>query len=283
MNTVAESDNIIITENKYRQKIALNCTDHIGQMILRDGLYDRIGLYFIEKILAKLQDPIVFDIGANIGNHALVMSQHSQRVYLFEPQTSIVNLLRQTMHLNHITNWQIFEFGLSDEEQTLPLYKNREGNNGASTFTPSLKSEHFAIENSPVYNGDDIIDQHHINRIDFIKLDVEGFEAKVIAGLKRSIKKHLPIIIMEWNNAVTKKQFYDHQLFHEIFSNYIIKSVIHSHHKSRWHSKWLGKLRRFVYKLFKKKYWLIGEFIETFDYQHVLFIPKEKESVLKFL
>ena len=79
-------ENLIVVENLYKQKILLNPKDTIGKKILLDGIYDKTGLYFIENILSKLHQPIVFDIGANIGNHALRMGEYCDVLYLFEPQ-----------------------------------------------------------------------------------------------------------------------------------------------------------------------------------------------------
>src|SRR5579872_5630826 len=226
------NNRVIIAENKYKQKIAFLRDDHIGNVILRDGIYDQHGIYYIEKILSMLKNPIVFDIGSNIGNHALAMSKLSEMVYLFEPQKNIVNLLHKTMSLNHIQNWKIFDFGLAEQEKILPLYKNLDGNNGASTFISELKGQHFSAEQLHVYVGDDIVNKNAIPRIDFIKIDVEGFEGNVIAGLKNSIKKFMPIIIIEWNNETTKKQFKEYNLFNDVFSNYLIKAITNNHHKS---------------------------------------------------
>ncbi len=276
-------DNIIIAENKYQQKIAFQANDHIGEIILRDGIYDSRGLHYIEKILAQIDKPVVFDIGANIGNHALLMSRHSQVVYLFEPQANIANLLRQTMSLNNITNWKICEFGLADEDRVLPLYKNLNGNNGASTFISELKAKHFAVEELQVRHGDSIVNQYGINQLDFIKIDVEGFEAKVIAGLKNTIHRFRPIIMLEWNNDISKTQFREHDLFQQVFHDYIIKAIIHSHHPSRWHAKTFAKIRRFFYKTFTEKKWVIDDFVAVYDYQHVLLVPTEKTSMLKGL
>ena len=186
-------ENFIVGENRYKQKIMLNPHDLVGKGILQDGLYDKTGLYFIEKILAKLQAPVVFDIGANIGNHALRMTEKSKKVYLFEPQAKIAAHLRTTMSLNHITNWHICNYGLSDEEQSLTLYQNLDSNNGETSFVANLKGKNFVIEEAAVFVGDDIVHQYALDHLDFIKIDVEGFEAKVIAGLKHSIMKCLLI------------------------------------------------------------------------------------------
>ena len=46
-----------------------------------------------------------------------------------------------------------------------------------------------------------------VNRIGFIKIDVEGHEAKVCLGLTETIRKNRPTIALEWNNDQTKNEY----------------------------------------------------------------------------
>lgn len=276
------SNAIVVIENSHRQKIAISSNgtnDDMVKDILEKGVYDKAGLYYIEKILSKLKNPVVFDIGANIGNHALIMAKYCQMVYLFEPQEKNADLLRNTLSLNNIKNWKIFNFGLSDAEENLSFYINLDGNNGASTFVSELKSNNSAIENLPVYKGDDIINSHSIQQLDFVKIDVEGFEGKVIHGLQEAIKKFLPIIMIEWNNETTRNQFKELDLLHTVLGDYIAKTVINNHHKSLWHGKKFAKIRRIFREIFTKKRASLGKFVESFGYSNVIFIPKEKSHL----
>lgn len=270
----------IITQNTYAQKIALFEQDHISEIILREGLYDRMGLSYIEKILVQLNSPIVLDVGANMGNHALVMARYAKMVYLFEPQLNIVALLNETKKLNKLDNWHIFPFALGNVQTTLPFYTNMDGNNGASTLVADLKSEHFSQKFIPIHIGDKVIKEYTIPRVDFIKIDVEGFEAEVILGLQETIAQFSPIVCLEWNNTRTKQLFLKEHLLERIFKHYTTKTVTTNYHKSQWHGKYFAALRRIIYKAASKKRMIWGEFQHDFDYQHVFFIPQAKQSLL---
>lgn len=271
---------IIKIQNKYNQNIMLYKHDRISRSIINHGIYDAEGIYFIEKILSQLHEPIALDIGANVGNHALIMSQYCKQVYLFEPQKDIVQLLEQTKSTNQITNWHIYPLGLSDKEATLPLYKHLQGNTGASTFTTETKSFQYSLEQCQVIIGDDWITQQAFSKLDFIKIDVEGYEAKVISGLRKTIKKFNPIIMLEWNNKNTKQQFNEFKLFADVLENYSILSITNNKHKSHWKNTWLSRLHRFCYINLVRKKWRVTTFNKINDYQHILLIPNDMKSYI---
>lgn len=273
-------NNFIVAENRYHQKILIDPNDMIGQKILQDGLYDKTGLFFIEKILSQLSNPVAFDIGASIGNHALRMSCYCQILYLFEPQKNIAAVLDQTMILNHIKNYKILNFGLSDQNATLKLYQNLESNVQTS-FLPELKSENYIIEDALVCVGDEVVLQHNINQLDFIKIDVEGFEAKVISGLKNTIQKFRPIIFMEWDKEITKQQFKELHLFETIFQNYLIKAITRHSDESSLAKKILSKFKR-LFSGGKRRRWVLGDFVPEKNYRHIVFMPCEKETMIDF-
>lgn len=276
-------EQFIIAENKYKQKIILDPNELQGRGILKDGLYDRTGIYFIEKILAKLKQPITLDIGANIGNHALRMSPYSQMVYLFEPQSDIVAHLETTMKLNQLSNWKIFHCGLGDEEKTLTLYKNHDGCNGETTFVPELKGKNITTELSNIYIGDSMVFANHIHRIDFIKIDVEGYEAKVVSGLQNSITQFRPIIFMEWDKEITKREFQTKNLFNTLFKDFIVRAITRNPDEATLLRRIKGKIRRTFNKTLIKRRSIIGSFNPDLNYRHILLIPREKSDLVNNL
>lgn len=207
------------------------------------------------------------------------MSQYSKQLYLFEPQKEVAANLQKTLNLNHITHARVFNFGLSNNNGELLLYKNLRSNIETS-FVPDIKDAQFCTEEASVRVGDEIIKEHQIEKIDFIKVDVEGFEANVITGLQHSIKKFRPIVFMEWDKDITRKNFKEHKLLEKVFSGYVIKAVIRNPAESSLLKKIYGTIRRIPTRKGTRQRWVIGEFDFHKDYRHAVFVPLEKSHVL---
>lgn len=264
-------ENVVLMQNKYGQKIWADPSEIIGDAILKKGIYDEHAIHCIQKILTKMAEPIVLDIGAHMGNHALVMTQFSKMVYCFDPLPANVDLLHRNKNENQIQNMQVFPYGLSDQEQTLPFFKD------AYTFVPDLQ-EGISPTNVLVCKvGDDLLKEHHINKVDFIKIDIEGFEARALYGLKHTIQTSRPVVMMEWNNDHTREGFKQYDLFNTVFENYKILAMTHNHHKAYWGNQWYSQLLRFLYRKFVPKRKVLAHFVPEVRYTNILLLPKEKD------
>lgn len=263
-----------LVTNCYQQQLLVNPDDEIGSHIIRYGLYDGEGLQVIERLLKSLCDPIVFDIGANIGNHAIAMSQWCQHVYCFEPQPEFIKQLKQQFELNQIKNFTVFPFGLSHKTGQHTYFINQDGNYGASTFVAELKSKNYFEQLLPLKVGDQVVAEENIERVDFIKIDVEGFEAEVFKGLQQTILRHKPIITFEWNNQITRNRFKELDIFNTMLSDYEPKALLSNYHKSHWTHKTLRGLRRSIYRSTHLENWWLGSFLPEHQYTHVFLFPK---------
>lgn len=270
---------MVLTKNKYGQKIWVNEQGHIGEAIINKGIYDPNAIYYIEQILQLIENPICLDIGAHLGNHALIMSRLSKMVYCFDPVPSNIHFLTKTKNENNIKNMKIFCMGLSDKNEKLIFYKN--GRGGFSTFVSDLKGTDYTTENLTCAIGDEILTQNNIETIDFIKIDIEGFEARALYGLRNSIQNGRPIIMMEWNNKITKEQFKKYDLFKTLFKNYQIYSILNNHHHDYWGNKWSRQIMRFFYRKWVKKRRLLAHFDPQLNYANVILFPKEKGWVCR--
>lgn len=259
--------------NKFGQKIWINSNNHIGKAIIEKGIYDEHAIHYIEKILQQIPQPICLDIGAHIGNHALVMSKFSHMVYCFDPDPENVHALKCNQKENNILNMQIFDCGLSDKNEELIFYKQ------GSTFVSALKKDHSETETLFCKIGDEVLQQQCVKKIDFIKIDIEGFEARALSGLKQTIQASRPIIIMEWNNDTTRKQFEKYHLLKTVFKDYQILAISHNHHKSYWGKQWYKQFLRFFYRKIVPKQRKLCRFFPEISYANVILFPTEKAWV----
>jgi FkbM family methyltransferase len=140
----------------------------------------------------------VFDVGANIGMITLLGARlvgPSGRVDCVEPNPVCAERLRRVLAANQISNVFVHQCGLSDSPGVLTL-SVPSINAGEATFGPSQYADGTVqrIE-VPVHRGDDLIEADA--RLKLIKIDVEGFECRVLDGMQRTLRNARPIVITE--------------------------------------------------------------------------------------
>lgn len=273
------NDKNIILQNLFGHKISCFADDHITNNIKLYGLYDREALTLALKILTTIKEPILLDIGANIGNHSLAFSTVAKQIYSFEPVSFIFNKLTENVQQNNIQNIKAFNIGFSDKNSQGLINIDTDGNLGSSSISEiqSNKKEKIVL-----INGDYFLKENHIKKIDFIKIDIEGHEFYAINGLKETIIKQRPLVMMEWNSEHNKKHFREANTMNEIFNKYDIYSISENeeYDSNYWKGKIFGKIR----KKFYRKHHLpvkLNKFIFDNSYSNILLIPREKMHILK--
>jgi FkbM family methyltransferase len=138
----------------------------------------------------------IIDIGANFGYHTLLFSREcSENVYSFEPQIQNFELLEDNVKINEIKNIILHNYACGDEncEIKMTIFDGNDTIN-MGDITPNVNiNDKFSISKSIIL--DDYIFQ---NKIDLIKLDVQGWEKKVLIGATNLLKVHKPILIVEF-------------------------------------------------------------------------------------
>lgn len=185
-------------------RFAVIPTEYVGSNVIANGLYERHQLAVLREVVRKqrISHTVALDIGANIGNHALVFSHWFKDVIAFEPNPSVAPLLEANVTLSGAGNVTVHRVGLGATDAVLPFTPDTEGNDGHGSFAIA-GPETISL---PVRKGDDYLaalDPEIANgnrRIGFIKCDVEGFEPTVFAGLMETLKRHAPIVVFESDN-----------------------------------------------------------------------------------
>jgi FkbM family methyltransferase len=144
----------------------------------------------IEKIQQKIgkSSAIVFDVGANKGqfiSHVSKIFSSSTQFFCFEPSKTTFNLLATNVERFSISNVRIFNFGLSNVPSKQTLYMEAMGSTKASLYQEEKQLSSEEIELSTI---DIFCDKEKIERIDFLKIDVEGHELAVLKGAKKMLE-----------------------------------------------------------------------------------------------
>lgn len=152
--------------------------------------------------LGRGEAPIVFDIGANRGDwtSAVLSARATARVHAFEPQAALARALASRCGQAKVNN-----MALGEAPGTLQLfdYAEHAGSEHASLLAGVIDGIHRGNARAvsvEVGTVDDYCAVHGIERIDLLKIDVEGFELKVLNGAKRMLaERRVDTIQFEFN------------------------------------------------------------------------------------
>jgi FkbM family methyltransferase len=175
----------------------LDLGEGIDSKIYYHGDYERFSLNWVRESVCS--GMICFDIGANIGYYTLHLSRivgNAGRVFAFEPTTWAFRRLQRNLSLNNPDNIIIERLGLSDSEE---LGKPLEGFAFQASW-PLDKSFQGKVASGDTANFttlDKYITDNMIESVDFIKVDVDGYEERVLRGGKSAISRFRPFILME--------------------------------------------------------------------------------------
>ncbi|MDF0490489.1 FkbM family methyltransferase [Sphingomonas sp. H39-1-10] len=158
--------------------------------------------HIANAIKARLEPGSTFvDIGANIGVMSFPAAARigpPGKVIAFEPNPQNAALFRRGIAANGLDNVRLFTFGLSDHAHMISL---------SSASNAKVMGEAKALQDMEVVQaiaGDEILLKEE--RIDLIKIDVEGFEQRVLQGLSGTIAAFGPKILCEFNPLCLRAQ-----------------------------------------------------------------------------
>jgi len=144
---------------------------------------------------------VFLDIGANIGLYSLPLAREFPEVsiYSFEPHPRNISCFQKSVEDNHFKNVRLLPFGLSKTSAMKELYIDETDSGGHSLIESNMwnnkkKSRSIQIE---LRSLDEWASEIHLDRIDVVKIDVQGVEPDVFDGGMKTLKKFQPDILIE--------------------------------------------------------------------------------------
>jgi FkbM family methyltransferase len=171
---------------------------------------------------------VVFDIGANIGIYTVRTAKTYANcvVYSFEPNPDVFTRLKKNISLNNLNNVKLFPLGFADRKTT--AYLDAEQSTVLGRISHEKGQTEVKLETLDLF-----ISEEPVNRIDILKIDVEGFELSVLKGAEHTLER-VRKIVMECDKSLEEEvcAFLEDKGFRLIMKipRY---NILYFHHKNR--------------------------------------------------
>ncbi|MEI6732038.1 MAG: FkbM family methyltransferase [archaeon] len=151
------------------------------------------------------------DLGANLGYYLLMEAKIAKKgtgkIYAVEPNPLTFAYLKKNIKLNRYNGITLMNMAISDKKGTLPFYMSKMWN--CSRFVKGDASDIIGVKKMRVDTLDNLFGD---KKIDFIRMDVEGYEFNILKGAKKLIKNNPGISIFfefhaQFFNTPQRKEF----------------------------------------------------------------------------
>ena len=187
----------ITMEIKYNQlQLILHIEDWIQQNIYFLGEYEKPELKTIQLFLKK--DSTFIDLGANFGLYTLNASRligKKGNIISFEPFSKNYKSLMDNITINNLQNVQTEKLAIGEKNGNINLYYDERENNLGMVSTKNI--ENSSKEQVKIVSIDSYLQNKYLSHIDLIKIDIEGFEYSALKGMRATLIRYKPTILIE--------------------------------------------------------------------------------------
>ncbi|MEX1053799.1 MAG: FkbM family methyltransferase [Nitrosopumilaceae archaeon] len=192
------SQNNLVEVNGYRMSIMPD-DPGISQELQTFGIHEPLSTKLILQILRK--GMTCLDIGANIGYYVLLESRivgNEGKVVAIEPSPLNFNCIKKNLELLDAQNVSAFNFAAGNSNGIIRFFVNKRSN-GCKVLLDGeeLPKRPGTVIHVPVKRMDDFLHEIKVDKVDFVRMDVEGYELHIIKGMINTIKRSKPIIQLE--------------------------------------------------------------------------------------
>ena len=188
------------TEKIYETEIILKNIDikkPIFEFSDEDPIFNNYNEFFVDKIYDDLNLKnlnICFDIGSNVGLFTKYLKLNNcNKIFCFEPNKTAFNSLQK--NLNVESEVELFNLAVSYNNESLRLYIDN--NNSLISSAHDIKNNYYDVETITLK---DIFERNKIQKVDFVKIDIEGMEFDLIENLEDSIFQKIDKFLIEYHD-----------------------------------------------------------------------------------
>ena len=196
-------NNFTIVDTVYGKWIVSRNAQYHAETLIKTGVPAHAEeTKFMLSIINTLPDKcVIVDAGSNTGifsvPFATAVQPRGGKVYAFEVQKQLYQALCGTSVLNDLDSLEVFNCGLGEFNETLKIQKVNY-NESWDYGILSLVDQNAISNNAHDYIEVLPLDEFELERLDFIKIDIEGMEIKALKGGEKTIKTHRPWAFIEY-------------------------------------------------------------------------------------
>lgn len=174
----------------------------IGPRLMMDGAYEKNATYYVCRRVQNAK--LCIDVGANIGYYTVVMARHAPQATILslEPNEITFRLLQRNIVMNQLANCRPTMKGASARADQLPFASDPTYHVSAAVIDPrqiDVMRKTHSVQTAQFVPLDELTAPFD-HRCDFIKIDVEGYEPNVFAGMTKTLAHNPDLsIMMEWS------------------------------------------------------------------------------------
>lgn len=162
-----------------------------SEVIMVSGLWEPPVKAFLEEETKK--NEVIVDVGANIGVYVIPLARRVGKVIAFEPHPKTHEMLEKSIELNHIHNVKLIRRAIGHSEKKISFHLTDTPMH--SSFIPTNNTKIGSVLETESIDLDTALAGE--DRVDWLIIDVEGFEAEVLTGAIKTLTEHSPRIIVE--------------------------------------------------------------------------------------
>ena len=147
---------------------------------------------WIWNYLKPKKGDVFVDVGAHIGKYTCLVAKIASKVIALEPHPVNYHYLVKNIRANHLDNVIALNVAAWKENSELKLYSG--STSGRHSVKYARDGEHITVKARRI---DDILEELNIDRVDWVKIDVEGAEYEVLQGMERTLRRCRCKLILE--------------------------------------------------------------------------------------
>jgi len=163
-------------------ELIVTANDDVGRAIYYRGNYEPTETQYLRQVIRE--HDICVDVGANIGYYSTLMASlaHQGQIHAFEPDPTSYAMLQLNVRLNRLSNVVLNQKALGEQSGEVPFVLASD--RAFSGLMDTGRKPVERITNVTLTTLDQYLRETGLERIDFLKADVEGAEGAVVRGAR---------------------------------------------------------------------------------------------------